>query len=1124
MLTTNLKRYCLVFLLCLAVGIRANAQSTTQGSIAGTVFDATGAVVPGATVTIHNNGTNADIILTSDDSGYYKAPLLEPGTYTVTVHAANFKDYRVNTVVVQVSQTTTIEPKLTAGSEGTVVEVSAGAPVLNFESPDFTANLNQKSIQNIPINNRRWSALAMTTPGVVSDSNGFGLVSIRGISTLLNNVLIDGADDNDAYWSEERGRTREAYSTSENAVREFQVNTGVYSAEFGRAAGGVINSVTKSGTNEFHGQLYFYDRQSSWGAYQQQTTETIPVFTPGNPIPTSFNSGVHIKPKDLRKIYGGTVQGPIIKDKVFFTYTYDQHTRIFPSIGTPASPSSFFTLPDTTQPIGSACAAGVFTGSTSAIDAAACLLAGRLAASGHTPIGFVPGSYAAGVAAYTNGISGLLTDMGSTPRAGYQEINTPKLDWQINSKEQLSFLYHRLRWDSPGGVQTSPVVSYAVDTQGNDFVRVDYGVAKLTSLITSNISNEILYQYGREVLPETQQPFSAYTTANLVGAGGNIPFIQNLDTSSNGINIGSPYYSYRTALPDERKWQVADTLYWNKGNHSFKVGGDILHNYDIINALNGAIGSINSAGNGTYVYNTIGAYLADLASKGAAGTCNAALTGIGTDECFNSYQQSFGSPAYAIATLDWGAFIQDNWKFSPRLTLELGVRYDYERLPAPSANLVNPAVPQTTNHPSDKNNIGPRIGFSYDVYGTGKTVLRGGYGMYYGRILNGVVLNMLLNSGLAAGQYTTSFSNTQTAVTFPNNLPNTGTPVTPNVYFLSKTLQNPMVHEFDLAVQQDLGHGSVFSIAYLGSMGRELPNYLNTNLNTATRQNSTITVVDPSGKGPLAPGPYTVSQYTSYINPTYQAITGLYSDINSSYNAFSAEIQNRSLKSVQFDFSYTWSHALDYLQNVNTGTANENWLDPNTTHPRENYGNSALNVPNRFVGYVLYTVPNYARNGSWVGYITNGWSVDNSFQMQSGLPYSAVLSSNTAKLTTNALGFGWYGATSAAANIPIAGLNNHENPRDIVDDARIQKGFNFTDRYNLQVFANIFNIANHENATSVTNVAYAIGTATPTTNTLTYNTPSNGTGTNFFGNVTKTNNQGFLYTQRLIEIGAKFNF
>src|SRR6202042_2098231 len=156
---------------------------------------------------------------------------------------------------------------LKAGATNQTVEVSAETPLVNLESPDFSSNLNKQALDSIPINNRRWSSLAMTTPGVVSDSNGFGLVSIRGISPILNNVLIDGADDNQAYYAEERGRTREAYSTPPEAIREFQVNTGVYAAEYGRAAGGVINSVTQSGGNTIHGAAYFYDRESAWGTY-----------------------------------------------------------------------------------------------------------------------------------------------------------------------------------------------------------------------------------------------------------------------------------------------------------------------------------------------------------------------------------------------------------------------------------------------------------------------------------------------------------------------------------------------------------------------------------------------------------------------------------------------------------------------------------------------------------------------------------------------------------------------------------------------------------------------------------------------------------------------------------------
>ena len=195
------------------------------------------------------------------------------------------------------------------------------------------------------------------------------------------------------------------------------------------------------------------------------------------------------------------------------------------------------------------------------------------------------------------------------PRFGYQEINTPKLDWQINSKEHLSVLAHRLRWDSPGGVQTSTSADYARDTFGNDFVKLDYGVAKLTSLVTNNMSNEVLYQYSRELLPETQQALTPYTKQYLIGNGvtvnNSIPEVA-MDTSE-GFNLGSPYYSYRLANPEEWKWQVGDIFYWNKGNHSFKFGVDELHNYDFNNTYGGD-------GNGYFSYSYVGNYISDQIS------------------------------------------------------------------------------------------------------------------------------------------------------------------------------------------------------------------------------------------------------------------------------------------------------------------------------------------------------------------------------------------------------------------------------------------------------------------------------------------------------------------------------
>ena len=308
----------------------------------------------------------------------------------------------------------------------------------------------------------------------MSNSDGFGLLSFRGISFLLNNNQVDGADDNQAYFSEARGRTRTSYAISQAAVQEFQVNTSNYSAEYGRSAGGVVNTITKSGGNQYHGELFFYDRDNAiGGAVNPYTLLTVPA---GN---GTYNT-VPYKPTDRRLQYGFGVGGPILRDKLFWFYSYDQSHRNFPGTARAPDPNDTFAAADPNLPTGSTCTTTSFSSAQLNLqtegDYNACAIA---AAYGTT--------YQAGAAYYTQGLNILSTYLGPVPRVQDQVINLPKIDYQINDRERLSMTYNRLRSSSPNGVQTQASNTYGVASFGNDFVKEDFGITRLTSVLSTSV-------------------------------------------------------------------------------------------------------------------------------------------------------------------------------------------------------------------------------------------------------------------------------------------------------------------------------------------------------------------------------------------------------------------------------------------------------------------------------------------------------------------------------------------------------------------------------------------------------------------------------------------------------------
>lgn len=1103
--------FVLTLLLALLCPFSSYAQSAVDGAIGGSVQDTAGAVIPDATVIVRNDGTNAVQKLKADSSGYFRALHLMAGRYTVTVTAAGFGTYTSNNVLVQVGLLTDIQAKMNIGNAAQTVEVTDAAPVINTTAPDFNAVIDQHVLNDLPVNNYRWSAYAMQSPGVV-ESGGFGLLSFRGQSTLLNNVTVDGADNNQAFFSEERGRTTVGYSTAKAAIEEFQINTSNYSTEYGRAAGGVVNAITKSGTNAFHGEAYFLDRDSSLAAYNNYTSRAVQLVPSGPFVSQIF------KPTDIRKQYGLGIGGPIIKDKLFFFFAADRYYRHFPAVGVASNPGLFFATPSASLPAGTTCSTITSANDSNyTLDSNACTLQSNLA---------LP-TYADAVTNYSTGLAGLSSMLGAGPRFASQTLFFPKVDWQINSKNHASFEVNRLRFVSPGGQQTNATANYGLQSFGNIYVRDTWGVAKLDSYLTPAISNEIRYQYGRDFNFAHNMDPSAYEQATLLQTPTytnplKLPPAVNI---TNGFNFGTPTFYNRPAYPDERRWQISDTVQWTLGNHSLKFGYDMIHTYDLSQNLTSVFGSYSYGNTGTTTALTN--YLTDYyQSMNAATAANA--------KHYNTYQQGFGPLGFELTTTDYAFFIQDEWKATPRLSLTAGLRYEYEKLPSPQ--LGNPDVPQTLTFPSDKNNIGPRIGFAWDVFGTGKSVVRGGYGMFYSRLINSTIYNATAQTGVAAGQSVISLSATQTgAPVFPQIIGTVGTRPAPTVIYFDPGFQLPQIHQADLTVQQALGWNTVVSASWLGSWGRQLPNF--TDVNLPSLGTVSYTVVNSGQNVPLQDGAVYSTPFYGYAsgsgttappnqgrpNVNYSSITDIISRVNTDYEAFVVQLEHRMSHHVQFQANYTWSHALDFGVNDSTFTLVNSTLVPGDV--RADYGNSAHNVPNRIVVTAMMTAP--WKYSGWKGLLLNDYELAPSFAGQNGLPYSATISGSTSNLISSSSSSGFvtgvsnsYNGSNGLNRVPGLARNGFRQPPTYVMDARVSKRFTYRDHYNLEFLAEAFNLFNHQNVTSVNTVTYTMGTSTVggAHNTLTASS-SNGV----FGKANNSNSNN-VYVPRQLQLGVRLHF
>jgi hypothetical protein len=775
-----------VLLVCMAIvscfsAAMSQAQSTAA-DLQGTVRDPKGAVVAGATVTVLRSGTNASRDATTNDDGFYKILSLPPGDYQITVKAPNYKTAVIQTINLSVGQTANQDIPLEIGDVTAIVTVTTAPPNMVETSGTAIANtIDQQRINNLPINERSATGFALTLSTVGRDNgrpigpaptSGLNIGGQRGRSTL---VQVDGADYTDNSINAARS------TVSQEAVQEYQVATNSYAPEFGRATGGIVNVVTKSGTNDFHGNVFGFLRHSSI----QSRNAFAPLI--------DFNPNK--KPPFTRVQYGATLGGPIKKDRTFFFASFEQRRR---------QESGFFT-------------SNVGAGLTSSITIGAPFLPFTNVYSNLTPaqVSFIGGELASGDAARIgraityatfassggqialNGVSTLISPGGAITAGtviggrffisgapvpslannrllpGFTTVDAQgnpiafrplnsllrifpisestsfysgRIDHQFDHKHNISLRFGYNPSDLTGiqdESQNQTLGQNDFSRTGRQTLRDTSFAASLASTLSNHFVNEWRFAFGkRKATFESQIPGTA---------------IQVIGTAFMGSNPFSPVR--RT----EERFAFTDNLNYVRGNHTFKFGGDL--NFLNIRArfdLNFP-GLFNFGG---VAASTLGNFITGLPAT-APDITPVQSYGLGFPSAFI---QGFGNPNSSIKNRPIAFFAQDSWKIRPNFTLNYGVRYDVELTDTiapigftdPLTGIVlSPANLQTAQDavnvqqgfPRDKNNFAPRVGFAWDINGKGKTVIRGAFGLFYDHPLLAVAFNSDIADAAQQQQY-----------------------------------------------------------------------------------------------------------------------------------------------------------------------------------------------------------------------------------------------------------------------------------------------------------------------------------------------------------------------------------
>ena len=1027
-------RFALFLVVCIFCPAARGQNAISDGSISGRVTDPSHGMVSGASVTVKNEETGVPLSGKTNGSGIYSFRSLRVGPYTVTVSHPGFKLAEVKGVLVQIGQDTEQDITLEVGSLSESVTVTAAVPLLRTTESSISTVVDQQLIDGLPLSGRRYTDFVLLAPNVNPDGD-FGLVSIGGQQggadsgyangNGSNSFTVDGANATSNYFGEARGRTRVPYVFGESTIQEFQVAVSPYSAEYGGAGTGFINTVTKSGTDVLHGQAFYYHRNSATGAND--------AVDRGNGLP---------KPLNILHQMGGNVGGAIVHQKAWFFVDYEQQNQSNPisvinSGYRGLGPTDFGLAAGTALPAPN----GMFPvpGSFGQVPV-------------QCPAMNCDPNFAIDEPVYLQNVSNSLNlfnnSQGQRSRRRNNYTVFPKVDWQPTASDHVAFVYNYSRFDSPGGEFTfNPVSSESVQSLPNNFVHDHHATVHWTHTFNGNLLNDLHVTFVRDDQIATQSGLLPANTPQIL-------------LFPNGFfTLGNP--SFAVAETKEMQWAIGEQIGWNHGRHSFKFGFDFNRTH------------ITDFFPGTF-----------LGSYGFFSLSDFALGNWGF------FNQGAGNPTFPFTVPYYAFYAQDKFRLRSNLTLDLGLREDFQVYPQPQGN---PAFPLTGQFPNQYQRLSPRVGFAYQPFS--KTVIRGGFGMFY-EIFNAINYeNSVISNGLPSRQSSASpsFDNTkppnQQTPTFPNVLPvnNGAFASSSNLSLVSPNFKPPYILESNVEIQQEILPNTTVAIGSMWTHAVHLASSSAFDLNLNPLAAGTTTyVVCPAGVGvPGVPadaahcpgagftGPTLDSALLTEgrLTPNFNQINALISPGVNNYNSFYFQLQRRMTRGLSAQVAYTFSKAI-----LSNGADFNNQFDFRDTH-----GPSLLDQRHRLSFAAVYSPDASHWSDGVTKTLLSNWTLSTVMGFNSGRPYTAVLggtctgtdftncNTKTASDNINSTNFN-QGTGNTAAGINgggtpslTQGFNSFYGPWINEIDLGLARALHITERQTITLKVQVFNLFNHPN-------------------------------------------------------------